>query len=262
MNLLQALILLGSLAIVTRAQRPLNTTTNVTSVLTEPFFVKPTSISSKQQYPEQRGGGGAYYSSVHDSPGIRNKEQRMPPPHPNSHSDIFISPLNVVGGQPAQTIPVPNNRLHKVQKARVNKFSVIRDMSFAKNSNATRNYEQHSIGKKVSKPEPFIQSGPHDDSDSKDAIGPSSKGEAIQRIKDMQRLQFDQHTPSPPSYNVDDIDFDEKLGVKCSFEKPCAWTFDTNVTYPNFEITTGVSLKESNVTGLLCNSFLNRSLLT
>lgn len=251
MKLLRVLILLGSLAIVARAQRPLNTTTNVTSVLTEPFFVKPTSISSKQQYPEQRGGGGAYYSSVHDSPGIRNKERIMQPPHPNSHTDIFIPPLNV-GGQSAQQNPVPNNRLHKVQKARVNKFSVIRDM--VKNSNSSR-YE-HSIGKKVSKPEPFIQNGPHDESDSKDMGRPSSKGEAIQRIKDMQRLQDNQHTPSPPSYNVDDIDFDEKLGVKCSFEKPCAWTYETaNITGSNFEVTNGVNLKDSNVTGKF---FFNR----
>lgn len=252
MNLLRVLILLGSLAIVARAQRPLNTTTNVTSVLTEPFFVKPTSISSKHQYPEQRGGGGAYYSSVHDSPGIRNKERMMQPPHPNSHTDIFITPLNV-GGQSAQQNPVPNNRLHKVQKARVNKFSVIRDM--VKNSNSSR-YE-HSIGKKVSKPEPFIQNGPHDDSDSKDISRPSSKGEAIQRIKDMQRLQDNQHTPSPPSYNVDDIDFDEKLGVKCSFEKPCAWTYETaNITGPNFVVTNGFNLTLSNVTGKFCNNFL------
>lgn len=249
MSLLRVLVLLGSLAIATWAQRPLNTTTNVTSVLTEPFFVKPTSISSKQQYPEQRGGGSTYYSSVHDSPGIRNKE-RIQPPHPNSHTDIFVSPLNVVGGQSAQPAPVPNNRLHKVQKARVNKFSVIRDM--VKNSNMTRNYEGHSIGKKVSKPEPFIQSGPDGDPDSIDNSGPSSKGAAIQKIKDMQRLQDNQHTPSPPSYNVDDIDFDEKLGVKCSFEKACAWTFDSNVTGPNFEVTTAVALKELNVTGLLC----------
>lgn len=255
MNLPRAIILLGSLAIVTRAQRPLNTTTNVTSVLTEPFFVKPTSILSKQQYPEQRGGGGgSYYSSVHDSPGIRNKE-RTPLQHPNSHLDIFIPPLNVVGGQQtAQQVPAPNNRLHKVQKARVNKFSVIRDM--VKNSNLTRSYDSggHSIGKKVNKPEAQIQGGPNADTDAKVEIVPSSKGEAMKRIKDMQRAQDNQHTPSPPSYNVDDIDFDEKLGVKCSFEKPCAWTYDTNVTGPNFEVTTGLNLNKSNVTGLLCNN--------
>lgn len=212
--------------------------------------MKPTSISTKHQYPgpEQRGGGGAtYYSSVHDSTGIRNKE-RMPPPHPNSHLDIFIPPLNVVGGQQsAQPIPAPNNRLHKVQKGR-NKFTVLRDLM--KNPNSTRGFE-HSIGKQVSKPEPFMQAGPHDDADSKDVSRPSSKGEAIQRIKDLRNLQDNQHTPSPPSYNIDDIDVDEKLGVKCSFEKPCAWTYDTNVNGTNFEVTTGVLLKESNVTGLL-----------
>lgn len=254
MNLLRALILLGSLAIVARAQRPLNTTTNVTSVLTEPFFVKPTSISSKQHYPEQRGGGGNYFSSSHDSPGIRNKDRMMQPPHQNSLKENSTLPLNLVG-QSVQLAPVPNNRLHTVQKGRVNKYSMIRDM--VKNADSPRQdsrgqgvHHELSIGRKVSKPEPFVQSGPYDNSESKDISRPFSKGEAIQRIKDMQRTQDNQHTPSPPSYNVDDIDFDEKLGVKCSFEKPCAWTYDTtNVSGSNFEVTTGKNLKETNVTG-------------
>lgn len=250
MNLLRVFFLLGSIAIIARAQRPLNTTTNGTAVLTEPFFVKPTSILAKQQYPEQRGGGGSYYSSVHDSPGIRNKE-RTPSQHPNSHLDIFVPPLNVVGGQQsAQPAPAPNNRLHKVQKQRVNKFSIIRNLtknsSFGGNDYVIDSSGGHVIGKAVSTP--LRQIG-NSNGDPKIESRPSSKGEAIQKIKDMQKNEYNQHTPSPPSYNVDDIDFDEKLGVKCSFEKQCAWTFDTNVTGPNFEVTTGVHLKESNVTG-------------
>lgn len=237
--------MLGSLAIVSRAQRPLNTTiANATSaVLTEPFFVKPTSISTKQQHPEQRGGGGAYYSSVHDAPGIRNKD-RMPATNPNSHLDqVWIPPMNSVGQQP---ISAPNNRLHKVQRTRQNKFSTIREML---NSNVTRQLDLNSIGKTVSKPERF-EAGPREEGEKDGESRPSSKGESLQKIKELQRSQDNQHTPSPPSYNSDDIDFDEKLGVKCSFEKQCAWTFDTNVTGPNFEVTTGVALKESNVTGL------------
>lgn len=204
--------------------------------------MKPTSISSKQQYPEQRGGGGAYYSSVHDSPGIRNKE-RMSQTNPNSHLDILIPPLNSVGGQ--QPIQAPNNRLHKVQYQRINKFKEVRDMVIA---NRSRNFEPHSIGKTVSKPE-RLEGGPREDGDKEGESRPSSKGESLQKIKELQRSQDNQHTPSPPSYNSDDIDFDEKLGVKCTFEKQCAWTFDTNVTGQNFEVTTGVTLKESNVTG-------------
>lgn len=243
MNLLRALIVLGGLAVVSEAQRPLNTTTNGTAVLTEPFFVKPTSYSSsKQQYPEQRGGGGSYYSSVHDSPGIRNKEQRLPPPHPNSHLDILMPPLNAVGGQQtAQAAPGPNNRLHKVAKPRQSKFSAIREML---NSNASRTFE-HSIGKKVSKPERF-EAGPHEGGEN-DENRPSSRGDSLMKIKELKKSQENQHTPSPPPN--DDIDSDEKLGVKCSFEKPCAWTFDSNVTGMNFEVTTGAALKELNLTG-------------
>lgn len=243
MNLLRALLVLGGLAIVSEAQRPLNTTTNGTAVLTEPFFVKPTSYSSsKQQYPEQRGGGGSYYSSVHDSPGIRNKEQRLPPPHPNSHLDILMPPLNSVGGQQTvQAAPAPNNRLHKVSKPR-NKFNQLRDMM----NNATRNSD-HSIGRKVSNPERF-EAGPHEGGDL-DENRPSSRGDSLMKIKELKKSQENQHTPSPPPN--DDIDSDEKLGVKCSFEKPCAWTYNSSVTGMNFEVTTGSALKELNLTGAL-----------
>lgn len=242
--------MVGSLAILTRAQRPLNTTTNGTSVLTEPFFVKPTGLGSKQE--QTRGGGGnSFYSSVHDPTGIRNKERMMTPPHPNSHLDIFIPPLNVVGGQQSaqQLNPGPNTRLHTAHKQRPSKFNVLREL--VKTANATQGFDHGILKKKVpSKPEPFVQTSPHDDPD-KEMKGPSSKGEAIQKIKDLRIAQDNQHTPSPPSYNHDDIDVDEKLGVKCSFEKPCAWTFSKNVSGSNFEVTTGALLKESNVTGLL-----------
>lgn len=243
---LRALILLGSLAIA-GAQRPLNTTINGTAILTDPFFVKPTSIVAKLPYPEQRGGGGAtYYSSVHDSPGIRNKE-RMPPPHPNSHLDIFIPPLNSVGGpQSVPPLPAPSSRLHS-QKPRQNKVGQVRDL--LKNSNMSKSFER----KNVVRPEAYISTGPHDEQE-KSSNGPSSEGKSIKALQKLRDDRIDQHTPSPPQVNMDEVDVDEKLGVKCSFEKPCAWTFDTNVTGPNFEVTTGVLLKESNVTGLLRNS--------
>lgn len=247
MNLLRGIILLGSLAIVTRAQRPLNTTTNGTAVLTDPWFVKPTSVSGKHQYVEQnRMSGSGHHQNGHESTGIRNTERIPPPPHPNlnTHLDIFMPPLNVVGGQqPAQTIAAPNNRVHKTPKTK-DKVKVLRD--WMKNSNATRNFEHGTI-RKVMSPQPYLQAGPGEDLD-REANRPPAKNEAFQKIKNLQR-NYTQHTPPPPVQNHEDVDFDEKLGVKCSFEKPCAWTFDTNVSGSNFEVMTGVMLKETNVTG-------------
>lgn len=250
-----------SLFALVMAQRPLNTTTNLTNVLTEPFFVKPTSISAKQLYVKQRDGGNL---NTHESPGIRNNERLVPLPHPNSHLDMFNPPLNVAAeddpSQPNVQAPAAPNRLHKVKQQRVNKFSLIRQMTNMNNS-MRGNYDVgNNIGRPVSKPE-RLQTGNNGlggvNSDPSDQISrPSSSGHSLTLIKDTIRNQDNQHTPSPPPNNVDDIDFDEKLGVKCSFEKPCAWTFDTgpNITGPNFEVTTGLSLKESNVTGSLINS--------
>lgn len=230
------------------AQRPLNTTTNLTNVLTEPFFVKPTSFSTKQMYGKTRDGSSF---NTHESIGIRNKERMIPPPHPNSHMDIFNPPLNVGGGHddphpPPHQAPPSQNRLHTVNRKNFNKFAQIKQMSMASaNSSRVLDYNIGTIKKNI-KSEPFM-SGPDNQQRGVDADGQRSNPLTV--IKNTIRNQDNQHTPSPPPNNVDDIDFDEKLGVKCSFEKPCAWTFEQNVTGPNFEIVTGVMLKEANVTG-------------
>lgn len=258
MILPRVLIVFGSLAIIARAQRPLNTTTNGTNVLTEPFFVVP-----KQQYPEQRGGGTSFYQNMHDSPGIRNKD-RITPPHPSSHLDVLIPPF--VGGQqppPPPNVQGPNTRLHHKPKQRQNnKFAQIRNItkSLEKGYDLPKRQYEAPPGKKgVVPPEPYIANGPHEVTE-QESSGPSSKGGSIDKIKLMQRAQDNQHTPSPPSTNPDDIDVDEKLGVKCSFEKPCAWTFDQDVNGTNFEVTTGFQLKESNITGEFCSEKSRASL--
>jgi hypothetical protein len=248
MKLLRVFLALGSLAIMTRAQRPLNTTTNGTNVLTEPFFVLP-----KQQYPEQRGGGTNFYQSIHESTGIRNKD-RITPPLPNSHLDILIPPF--VGGQPPPPLsaaPAPNSRLHhKPNQQRKNKFAQIRNMNLTKSIEPkgfdSRRFESPPGKKGVVPPEPYVAISPHDVPD-KESNGPSSKGGSIDKIKQIRKEQDNQHTPSPLSNNPDEVDFDEKLGVKCSFEKPCAWTYDQDVNGTNFEVVTGMQLKELNVTG-------------
>lgn len=239
----------------TFAQRPLNTTTNLTNVVIEPFFVKPTSITAKQMYVKPRDGGSSFVSNSngYDSLGIRNKERMLPPSHPNSHLDIFVPPLNVGGGQSddqsTHHIPPANNRLHKPRPQRVNKFAQIKFMT--NNANASwaggSGFDSIITGKTVSKPEAHVQSGSEKQPSVPDnLLHPES---SFKTIKDQIRIQNNQHTPPPPPNNGDDIDTDEKLGIKCSFEKPCAWTFDQNVTGPNFEVTSGLKLKKSNLTG-------------
>lgn len=252
MTLLQTLTLLAQLIITIRSQRPLNTTTNTTSVLTEPFFVKPTSII-KFYHPEQRSnGGGILHQSNQELSGILIKERKLPPSHPNSHLDIFVPHINV-GDQTmnsaqsqASSAPAANNRLHKVNKIRLGKINQLRELT--KNPNITR-LASFTHGKIASKPLPYNQGTNADNGDDLASSGPSSNGNSLNKIKIMQREQYNmQHTPSPPPY-IDDIDFDEKLGVKCTFEKPCAWTWDKNVTGPNFEVITGANLTKNNVTG-------------
>lgn len=78
----------------------------------------------------------------------------------------------------------------------------------------------------------------------------NSAKNALTKVKEVVSEHI-QHTPPPPSHNSEDIDQDEKQGIKCTFEKPCAWKYDKNVTGDNFEVRTGLELKEMNLTGLL-----------
>jgi len=266
-KVLQLATLIGCLFVAARSQRPLNTTTNSTAILTEPFFVKPTSIIAARPHPEQRGvGGGSLFYGNHETTGINRNRERFPaPPHHNldgtSHLDIFVPPLNGVGGLAMLPAAAPNqtpaaNRLHKPNKSRANKFNQLRELS--KNGNYSKNggsgyslghgYITH--GKIESKPQPFQDPDPNENPADKEISRPSSNGESLKAIRDMQQRYNNQHTPSPPAYNPDEIDFDEKLGVKCTFEKPCAWTWETiNVTGSNFEVTTGNNLTMANITG-------------
>lgn len=253
------ILLVMNLATLIRSQRPLNTTTNTSGVLTEPFFVKPTSIStSKQHYPEQRGGGGSYYNNFNEMTGFRNKDRLLTHPYLNADQ------INQTGimGEHGNSQPVPaTNRLHKVNKVRQNKFTFNQFLQIAKNPNFTLNQnhrgEMQVHGelqqfKKDARPEKFV-GGPadnnNDDQKSKQS-NPSSAGKMLAEVQKQLQHKNHMHTPSPPSYAADDIDFDEKLGVKCSFEKQCAWTYDLNVNGTNFEVTTGQNLTLANITGV------------
>ena len=232
-------------------KRPLNQPlTNMTITAGGvPFFIAP-STPGPRKVAEQRGGGGgsAPYSSIHELNGIRNKERKSLPPPNNPHLDMY-GPLiangntgsNVGGITPTHIPnPAPNNRLHKnMNNRRKNKFATILQM----NKNAT--FGRNDIGRPVRDPEKFV--GPDIDD------APSSNGNSLQILKGLRNEQNNQHTPSPPShFNPEGIDFDEKLGVKCSFEKQCAWTWDPiNTTEPNFEVVTGDDLKRLNVTGVM-----------
>jgi hypothetical protein len=250
------MLLVGSLLIfLVRAQRPLNTT-NTSGILTDPFFIKPTSTSSKY-YPEQRiGGGGSlpYYNANDQSE--RNRGNRVYLPHPNSQQDVFIPAINGVvtdHNNGAQSSVPASNRLHKVNKARQNKLAAINQINnlllMGKTPNSNFTASTHNYGREVftpkkdPRPEKLYQ--PHEGYEGPKS--PSSQGESIAAIKDQLKNIY--HTPIPPPNTHDDIDFDEKLGVKCTFEKACAWSYDTNVNGTNFEVTTGENLTNLNVTG-------------
>jgi hypothetical protein len=264
------LLLLLATAALTNAQRPLNTT-NTSGVLMEPFFIKPTSTSTSKYHPEQRGGGNPYFNSNGESPGKgRGGEQRLlPPPQQHPNADIFISPLSgaIVGDHGSAQSQVPaSNRLHKVNKPRQNKFNQL--LQLTKNPNFTLNnpnrdkgqnysafgqrieYQHGNIitSKKEARPEKFY-------SDPNDNVEPPKKswsdGHAFHEVHKQLNNKNHMHTPSPPSYSEDDIDYDEKLGVKCTFEKPCAWAYDTYVEGTNFEVTTGANLTSANITGVM-----------
>lgn len=239
-NLSGRFLILASVITVTLAQRPLNTTVNATSVHTEPFFVKPK--DSNRGVPDP-----LYYPAYNE--GYRNRE-RYPIPHPNAD----LPPLNPNDGSHANSHVPPNNRLHKVNRNRQNAFNKLRE--YEKNAKMqdmqmNSSYSEGSILKRpIVYPEKRVDPEKNAETTYAEGIpvGSSPTG-ALNRIKSAVSEPI-QHTPSPPAHE-DNVDQDEKQGVKCSFEKPCAWTYETNVVGTNFEVVTGIELTESNVTGEL-----------
>lgn len=53
-----------------------------------------------------------------------------------------------------------------------------------------------------------------------------------------------------PTHTDGVLEKDDRLGVQCTFEKECAWTYDEEVT-DGFHVVNGVNLTESNRTGMM-----------
>lgn len=247
------LMLLATLAIGAKAQRPLNTT-NTSNLLTEPFFVKPTSMSNRNAIPETRTAGGSkperppYPQDVQYSHGYMQKEHLQPPRH--------------------QQI---QNKLHKVDRERQRKMdhtnnyskkgsfndlrSTLNDPNHELNQPGRNNNYTHGIVQVIYSPKPneplppkhFVNNDPHITGDVDFSNQPPVPNSAFKDLKDQLINRTYMHTPSPPS-NTDDYDGDEKQGVKCTFEKPCSWTFN-ETEGSNFFVTTGANLTMANITG-------------
>lgn len=243
------LILLASLAIVVKGQRPLNTT-NTSNLLTEPFFIKPTSTSNRNAIPEMRAAGGSkperppYPSDLQYSHGYLQKEHLQPPRH------------------------LPERKLHKVDPARMRKMEhtnnynkkgsfndlrqIANDPNHELNQPGRNNSYTHGIPVLFAKnneplpPKSYIR----DQNTNPDDFLPQQPPIPNSPFKDLKDQLINRtymHTPSPPS-NQEDYDNEEKLGVKCTFEKPCSWTFD-EADGSNFFVTTGTNLTLANITG-------------
>lgn len=240
------LILLATLAIVAKAQRPLNTT-NTSNLLTEPFFIKPTSTSNRNAIPEMRAAGGS-------------KPER--PPYPTdlqySHGREHL--------QPPRPAPV-EKKLHKVDPARWRKIeqnnknsrggfnefrAIANDPNHELNQPGRNINYTHGVAvlyPKLNEPKPpnRYELDKHTNLDDFPPQPPPIPDSPLNNLKNQLFNKTYMHTPSPPS-NMEDYDIDEKLGVKCTFEKPCSWTYD-EVDGSNFFVTTGANLTSANITG-------------
>lgn len=259
-NLFGGILILASITTVTFAQRPLNTTVNSTSVHTEPFFVKPKDLN--------RG-----VHELHNFPGYaegyRNRERYAmpldPPPQQQQPTD---------GSQ--SHVPT-SNRLHKVNNIRQGAFKKLREMeNKAKQADSYIKFNDLSPNHNISEGKLLYEVRKPVYSVSEKRIDLPGSGHSKMEDSSLQQPQKTtlhvikelsnsiQHTPSPPQHHeefVNNIDADEKQGVKCSFEKECAWKYEKNVIGNNFEVTTGWNLTEFNVTGKLrLDEFRNGSL--
>lgn len=242
------LLLLASLMIVANAQRPLNTT-NTINFLLEPFFVKPTSTSSRNAIPEMRSAGSKADRSAYPSDFSHGFSKE----NPNGQVQPHLQNANI-------------NKLHKVDRERQRKMDQLSLNSSSKKgsfnalkiivNNPSHEFNQRSDNFSVGvvrKNEPLTPGSFRDPQDQNhsannvDSIVVQPRP-AFNVLKDQLNNKTFLHTPVTPAYDQD-YDFDEKLGVKCTFEKPCSWTFE-NVEGSNFEVTTGVNLTLANITGL------------
>lgn len=229
------LILLASLMIVANAQRPLNTTNQI-AILSEPFFVKPTS-TSRNAIPEMRSAG--------------SKPDRSYPPD-SDYAQVQTSHLGIT-------------KLHKVDRERQKKmdqlsssngskkgsFNSLKTMFKDPNSELNQRVSDNfSVGiVKTNEPlTPGSYTADRNHSATNLDVRIVQPRPAFNVLKDQLNNKTFLHTPVTPAYDLD-YDFDEKLGVKCTFEKPCPWTFQ-NVEGNNFEVTTGANLTLANITGL------------
>jgi hypothetical protein len=246
-NLFGGFLILASVTTVSFAQRPLNTTINSTSVHTEPFFVKPKDLNRGVQ-------------DLHHFPGYaegyRNRER-----YAMSHTALDSSPPQQPSDGSQSQVPT-SNRLHKHNKNK-NAFKKLQEMNNkAKLAESQSKYndllQNHNISEGSILRRPLEERKVFTEKRI-DLPGSGLEKDIASQAKNplnvIKELSSSiQHTPSPPPHHEDNfvnIDPDEKQGVKCSFEKACAWTYERNVGGNNFEVTTGLNLTESNVTGKL-----------
>jgi hypothetical protein len=245
-------LLLASLVIVANAQRPLNTT-NTSNFLTEPFFIKPTSTSSRNAIPEMRSAGSkpdrsSYPAETQYSHGVIRE-------HPNAQAQPPRHQQNAI------------NKLHKVDRERQRKmeqstanskkgsFNILKGIANDPTHELNQRSDNFSVGviRKNEPAPPNRRVLPQDQNinlnvfDEQGNLPSWPPNKAFYDLKHQLNNKSYLHTPSPPEYNEEN-DFDEKLGIKCTFEKPCAWTFDY-FEEGNFEVTTGVGLTQANLTG-------------
>jgi hypothetical protein len=165
--------------------------------------------------------------------GFRSRE-RYPMPHP-----IDPSQLQPLDGSQSQ---VPSqNRLHVVIPNRKGAFKKLQELEIRKKYNDQLSMQNLNYSEGVE-----VKRKPSNSSKRID-LTPETKN-PIRMIQDELSGTI-QHTPSPPPHDIH-VDPDEKQGVKCSFDKPCAWTFDKDVPDgSNFYVTNGIELSNQNMTG-------------
>lgn len=255
------LLLLIASSLVANAQRPSLNTTNTSNLLTEPFFVKPTSTSSRNAIPEMRSAGSkpdrSSYPDTQYSHGYI-KEHPNAQAQPPRHQQNAINKLHKVD-------PARQRALSKVDKntqqsfgnsnSKKGSFNILKGIANDPNHEYNQRSDNFSVGV-IRKNEPLTPGRFKQDQNLTSAnnledhvnLQPWPPNKAFNDLKNQLNNKSYLHTPSPPPY-ADDYDSDEKLGVKCTFEKPCAWTYDHVDSGSNFEVTTGANLTYANLTG-------------
>lgn len=193
--------------------------------------------------------------------GIRNMDQLLELPNKQHGGNDASSRASGIRGMSALKKTLQQQQQNGTDNRPFGGFSA--SNRYNKDKNSTIFGVQYHTRHSARDPKPQPQVDPNDNDDSRDTSSStgvsvhSSKSNSFNTLKEMTK----QSTPAPPYHTLlDDDKADEQFGTKCSFEKPCPWTWEQKLNAIDmFRVVTGRELMLHNETGPYADTLGNQT---